>query len=103
MKRVVYPMNRDRILHLLEINKPILAKRYGVQSLALFGSASRNTATATSDVDILVSFDGPATSDRYFGVQFFLEDLLGMPVDLVTDKALRAELRPYITQEAVHA
>ena len=54
-----------------------------------------------SDVDVLVSFDGPATSERYFGVQFYLEDLLGRPVDLITKKALRAELRPYIEREAV--
>ena len=52
----------------------------------------RGSARADSDVDILVSFDGPATSSRYFGVQFFLEDLLGRRVDLVTDKALRPEL-----------
>jgi hypothetical protein len=49
---------------------------------------------------ILVSFNGPATSERYFGVQFFLEDLLGRPVDLVTDQALQPELRPFIEREA---
>jgi predicted nucleotidyltransferase len=48
-----------------------------------------------------VSFSGPATSQRYFGVQFFLQDLLGRPVDLVTDKALRTELRPPVEREAV--
>lgn len=39
---------------------------------------------------------------RYFGVQFYPEDLLGCPVDLVTEKALRPELRPYIEREAVN-
>ena len=62
----------------------------------------RDAARVDSDIDILVTFDGPATSERYFGVQFFLEDLLGRPVDLVTDKALRPELRPFIEKEAVH-
>ncbi|GED22297.1 nucleotidyltransferase [Halomonas halmophila] len=80
---------------------PTLASEYGVMSLALFGSMSRDEARDDSDVDILVSFDGPATSARYFGVQFYLEDLLGHPVDLVTDKALRSELRPYIECEAL--
>ncbi len=89
-------------LQLLADSKPELARRFGVTRLALFGSAARDTARADSDIDILVSFDGPATSDRYFGVQFFLEDLLGRPVDLVTDKALRSELRPYIEHEAQH-
>ena len=53
-------------------------------------------------MDILVTFDGPATSRTYFGVQFYIEDLLGRPVDLVTEKALRPEFRPYVEQEAVH-
>ncbi len=81
-------MDRSETLNLLAMHKPVLAARYGVLRLALFGSAARGTATA-SDLDILVTFDGPATSDRYFGVQFYLEDLLGHPVDSVTEKALR--------------
>ena len=95
-------MNRDEVLDQLARNKPTLVARYGVDRLALFGSTVRDAARADSDIDILVSFNGPATSERYFGVQFFLEDLLGRPVDLVTDKALRPELRPFIEREAVH-
>ena len=91
-------MNRSEAVELLTQSKPVLAARYGVTRLALFGS----TARVNSDVDILVAFDGPATSERYFGVQFYLEDQLGLPVDLVTEKALRPELRPYIEKEAVH-
>jgi len=95
-------MNCQTTLQLLGEHKPYLARQFGVVKLALFGSTARDSATATSDVDVLVGFDGPATSARYFGVQFYLEDLLGRPVDLVTDKALRAELRPFIEREAVH-
>jgi predicted nucleotidyltransferase len=68
----------------------------------LFGSTVRDAARPDSDIDILVAFDGPATSERYFGVQFYLEDLFGSPVDLVTEKALRSELRPFVEKEAVH-
>jgi predicted nucleotidyltransferase len=95
-------MNRKRALALLSRSKPELETRFGVTRLALFGSTARDTATGKSDVDVLVGFDGPATSKRYFGVQFYLEDLLGCPVDLVTEKALRPELRPYIEQEQVN-
>jgi predicted nucleotidyltransferase len=95
-------MNRTQVLEQLALCKPMLITRFGITDMALFGSTARGTARADSDVDILVSFDGPATSDRYFGVQFFLEDLLGRPVDLVTHKALRPELRPFIEAEAVH-
>ncbi|MGY6564946.1 MAG: nucleotidyltransferase family protein [Halomonadaceae bacterium] len=94
-------MNRTETLQLLREHLPSLSSEYGVTSLSLFGSMSRNEARDDSDIDILVSFDGPATSARYFGVQFYLEDLLGHPVDLVTDKALRPELRPHVEREAV--
>lgn len=95
-------MDRAQTPRLLREHKAVLARRFGVTDLALFGSTARNEATGNSDVDILISFDGPATSQRYFGAQFYLEDLLGCPVDLVTDKALRAELRPYVERDAVH-
>ena len=95
-------MNRTQALQLLAQHKAVLTQRFGVTDLALFGSTARDAARPDSDVDVLVAFEGPATSARYFGVQFYLEDLLGCPVDLVTDKALRPQLRPYIEKEAVH-
>lgn len=94
-------MDRNQTLQLLMQHKPELARRFGVAALALFGSCARGEARPDSDLDVLVSFDGPATSRRYFGVLFYLEDLFGRPVDLVTDKALRSELRPGVEREAV--
>ena len=94
-------MNRDEVLETLRAHRETLAERFGVTSLALFGSFARDQATDASDIDILVRFDGPATSKSYFGVQFYIEDLLGRPVDLVTDKALRPQFRPYVEREAV--
>ena len=95
-------MRKDEVLKLLTQHKPELVRRFGVTDLALFGSTVRDEAREDSDVDVLVSFDGPATSKRYFGVQFYLEDLLGCPIDLVTDKALRPQLRPYVEACAIH-
>ena len=92
---------RDEALKLLREHKPVLVERFGVRSFALFGSTVRNQARTDSDIDILVSFDGPADWRRYFGMQSYIEDLLGRPVDLVTDKALRRELRPYVEAEAI--
>ena len=95
-------MNRETTLALLRAHRAELEQRFGVADLALFGSFARDCATAESDVDILVRFAGPATSKRYFGTQFYLEDLLGRHVDLTTENALRAELRPYVEREAIH-
>lgn len=94
-------MDKNTVIQLLSNSKPLLQERFGVVRLALFGSTARGAASDTSDIDILVTFDGPATSRRYFGVQFYPEDLLGRPVDLVTEKALRPELRPYIQRDLV--
>ena len=57
-------MNRDEVLDQLARNKPTLVARYGVDRLALFGSTVGDAARADSDIDILVSFNGPATSER---------------------------------------
>lgn len=92
-------MKREQVLDIIARNKAILQERFGVTEIGLFGSTVRDQADTNSDVDILVSFDGPATSARYFGVQFYLEDRLHCPVDLVTDKALRPELRKHVESE----
>ena len=96
-------MRSTEVLDQLKAHMPEMKERFGVRDLvALFGSTSRATAEAESDIDLLVAFDGPATSERYFGLQFYLEDLFERPVDLVTDKALRPELRPFVEQTAIH-
>ena len=73
-----------------------------MKSLAVFGTVARGEAGPDSAVDILVEFEGRATFDRYMGLKFFLEDLLGRRVDLVTRKALKPRLRPYVEQEAIY-
>lgn len=95
-------MRRESVIELLAAHKEVLSERFDVTALAVFGSTARNTARSGSDVDLLVSFNGPATSGRYFGLQFYLEDLLGCPVDLITNKALRPELRSYVEKDAIY-
>jgi predicted nucleotidyltransferase len=92
-------MKRDEVLQLLSANKEELARR-GVRSLALFGSVARGEAMPTSDVDLLVEFDGPATFDRYLDLEGFLETLLGSSVDLVTARSIKLTLRDSIEKDA---
>jgi len=92
---------REKILNLLQQNQ-VIFKQFGVAKLAIFGSTAREEATDQSDVDILVSFEKIPTSKDYFGLQFYLEDLLGKSIDLVTDKSLRKELRPHIEKELIY-
>ncbi len=95
-------MNRDEVLNALRAHKPTLAERFGVTRLALYGSFARDQATPDSDVDVLVEFDTPPDWRRYFGAQFYLEDLLGRTVDLATDGEVRAEIRPYVERDSIY-
>ncbi|MEM7066698.1 MAG: nucleotidyltransferase family protein [Cyanobacteria bacterium P01_B01_bin.77] len=76
-------------------------RSFGVNYLALFGSVARNQATTSSDLDFLVEFNGSATFDRYMDLKFFLEDLFECPVDLITKRSLKPQLKATVLKEAI--
>jgi predicted nucleotidyltransferase len=82
-------------------SKRTAIRRYGVRSLARFGSAARNRLRRRSDVDILVQFNQPTWSN-YIGLKFYLEDLLGREVDLVTLKGLKPAVRTSVEKDLVY-
>ena len=74
----------------------------GIKTLAVFGSVARDEARPDSDIDILVEFQDKATFDGYMDLKFFLEDLLGHPVNLVSKKSIRPRLKTQIEIEALY-
>jgi uncharacterized protein len=92
---------REEILVRLA-SHPVDLEPFRVASLALFGSAARGDLGPESDIDMLVTFAGPATFDGYMDLKAFLEDLLGRSVDLVTSGALKPALRSKIAPDLVH-
>ena len=95
-------MKRQEILELLAPHREEL-REYGVESLALFCSVSREEETAESDIDILVEFSRPVGMLAFLCLQHRLTEILGRRVDLATPKALRPAWRERILSEAVHA
>lgn len=93
-------LRRDDVVKLLK-RSAAQARRLGVRELSLFGSLARDEARPDSDVDLLVEFDGPVTSQKFFDTKFFLEDLLGRRVDLVTEAAVHPGLRKTIAPELI--
>ena len=75
--------------------KPILSKEYSVERIGYFGSYSRNEQTIDSDIDILVYFSKPLGWE-FFDLQDLLEKELKLKVDLVSEKALKEQLRQII-------
>ena len=94
-------MNRQAILDRLHAEAPGLRRKYGVKSLAVFGSMARGDDREGSDVDVLVTFEGKATFDNFMGLKLDLEDLFGRSVDLLTPKCLRPEMQAEIDKEAI--
>jgi predicted nucleotidyltransferase len=92
--------NRDDVVTIIKANRHAL-KRYGVTSLALFGSVARNKMRKGSDIDILVQFN-QSTWANYVGLKFYLEDLLEREVDLVTPKAIKLATKPSIEKDLLY-
>jgi len=91
-------VDQGQIIERIRANRPRIAE-LGVSALWLFGSVARGDAPEASDIDLLVRFEGRATFDRYMDLKLFLEDLLGCRVDLVTEHALRKEVRAQVERE----
>jgi predicted nucleotidyltransferase len=94
-------VRRDEVLELLSEHQTEL-KQFKVRSLALFGSVARDEARSESDIDIVVEFSDRPTFSRYMDLKFYLEELLGCPVDLITRKGIKPRLRTQIEREAMH-
>jgi predicted nucleotidyltransferase len=94
-------MKREEVLHLLTANKQTIRDR-GVKTLAVFGSAARDEITQESDIDILVEFISDLGFDQYIELKFFLEELLGRPVDLVTRDAMKPRMRLEIEKDILY-
>lgn len=94
-------MKLDKALQLIQGKLPEL-QRFGVKTLAVFGSTARREATPSSDIDILVTFITPPTFDQYIETKLFLEDLLGCRVDLVPQDGLRPLVRAEVEREAIY-
>ena len=76
------------------------ASSFGVRRFGLFGSFARSEQDHESDIDILVDFDPEKTSfENFMNLAFFLEDLLGRKVDLVTPESLSPHIGPKILAE----
>ena len=93
-------MNVQPIVETLQRQRAELL-RLGVKSLRLFGSRARGEDAPSSGADFVVEFVGPSSFDRFMDLRIFLEDTLGVPIDLVTEDALRPALRKSVERDAL--
>jgi uncharacterized protein len=67
--------------------------------VGIFGSFARGTATADSDIDVLVRFRRPKSLVAIVRLERELSALLGRKVDLLTEASLSPFLRPHVVRD----
>ena len=94
------PPTLDELRRLVPTLQGITAA-HGALDLQVFGSVVHGSAGPGSDLDLLVEFPASPSFEQFMDLKLALEDLFSIPVDLVTSRGLRAELRQRIEDEAI--
>jgi Predicted nucleotidyltransferases len=94
----------EEIRAILIEHQQILRERYGVRDLAIFGSYARGEQTRISDVDLLVRLERPIGL-KFFELWDYLEEILGLKVDLLTSGALpqKPDLWKHVREDLLYA
>ncbi|RKX36479.1 MAG: nucleotidyltransferase [Thermotogae bacterium] len=90
-----------KILAILRQLQDEIRQKYRAEIVGVFGSYARDEARQHSDVDILVRFLEGASLFDLVGLAEFLEENLGIKVDIVSERAIRSELQERILSEVV--
>jgi len=89
------------MLKILHQQIPILAERYGVEKLEVFGSYVRDEQKKGSDLDVLVTFKKAPSLLTFIAIENYLSDLLGVKVDLVMKDSLKPKIGQQILREVI--
>jgi len=92
----------EEIKRTLTAHREILASKYRVKTVGVFGSYARGKPTKKSDVDILVEFKRAVDFFEFLDLEEYLEHILGIKVDLVTKQALKPFIGKHILEEVVY-
>ena len=91
-------LTKEKITDILSEKTEYLASEYGVKRIGLFGSYAKGTSIEpTSDVDLVVEFDRPI-GFKFMELADYLEEILGKPVDLLTESAIQGIRHPRVVQ-----
>jgi len=93
--------NLEEIERIIGKHKEELKRRYRINEIGISGSYVRGEQKRTSDIDILVKFDKRASIFDLAGAGEFLEEKLGIKVDIVSERGIRPELKSTISKEVI--
>jgi len=81
--------------------KPVLAEKFHVSEIGYFGSFVHGQQTDNSDLDLVVEFSQPV-GWSFFTLERFLEQSLGLPIDLVTKSSLKQRIKESILNQVIY-
>ena len=91
----------NEIREIIKQHRNIIADKYGVAIVGIFGSYVRGEQEQRSDIDLLADILRPISLLEMVGAEIYLSEVLGIKVDLVPKRSVREELRDNILEEAV--
>jgi predicted nucleotidyltransferase len=91
----------DYFIRILRQHLPEIRERHSVSYLGVFGSYVRGEQTDKSDLDVLLEFDETPGLLKYIELEYYLSDLLGVKVDLVTKTGLKPNVGKRVLDEVV--
>ena len=94
-------MTLDDIRLILMKHENVLREKYGVRHIKIFGSFVRGEQREGSDIDIIVEFERTPGLIKFVQLKEYLGDILGMEVDLQTEKSISPYIKPYIEEVPV--
>lgn len=92
----------EEIKQLLKQSESVLQENYKVTELGIFGSYVRGEQTEKSDVDVLIDYEKAPTLFKLVELRSYLNELMGMEVDVVTKKGLKPRIRERVLSEVVY-
>ena len=95
------PHDLEAVQSVLRDHQAFIYDRFRITDLLIFGSYARREQTEQSDVDILIRYERAPTLWMIFELREYLSELLGLPVDVVTEKGLNARMRSRVLAEAI--
>lgn len=96
-RRIHMDVNQIRLLILKR--KDEIKEKFKAEVIGIFGSYARGEEKKESDIDVLVRFEEGATFLHLTGLGFYLEDLIRVPVDVVSERALHPMMKDDILRE----
>ncbi len=91
----------QEIIKIMKEHKEELKKKYKIKKIKIFGSYARGEQKERSDIDIIVDFEVTPTLIELIRLEEEIERILGIKVDLLTEKGISPFIKPYIKEVVV--